>query len=225
MRRKRSVDADGPVKSRIPAGAAVIQPAITQALTRAFFEEWAERGYGALSLENVARRAGVGKAALYRRWRSKADMAGDTLSAVGVAITEVEDTGSLKGDILALLFSIRRVLRHPVVRRIVPDVHAEISRSSDLRAAVRPFQAARRQHVHLMVDRAIARGELAPPIDYEMVADLIAAPIYWRQVVTGGRADRRYVETLATVLFVSITAMRPSDRQGSGRTLVGKPQS
>lgn len=225
MRRKRSVDANSPVKSRIPAGAAVIQPAITQALTRAFFEEWAERGYGALSLENVARRAGVGKAALYRRWRSKADMAGDTLSAVGVAITEVEATGSLKGDILALLFSIRRVLRHPVVRRIVPDVHAEISRSSDLRAAVRPFQAARRQHVHLMIDRAMARGELAPPIDYEMVADLIAAPIYWRQVVTGGRADRRYVETLATVLFVSITAMRPSDRQGSGQTLVGKPQS
>lgn len=209
MRRKRSVDANGPVKSRIPAGAAVIQPAITQALTRAFFEEWAERGYGALSLENVARRAGVGKAALYRRWRSKADMAGDTLSAVGVAITEVEDTGSLKGDILALLFSIRRVLRHPVVRRIVPDVHAEISRSSDLRAAVRPFQAARRQHVHLMVDRAMARGELAPPIDYEMVADLIAAPIYWRQVVTGGRVDKHYVETLATVLFASIAAMRP----------------
>lgn len=209
MRRKRSVDANGLAKARIPAGAAVMQPAITQALTRAFFAEWAERGYAALSLENVARRAGVGKAAIYRRWRSKADMAGESLSAVGIAITEVADTGSLKGDILALLFSIRRVLRHPVVRRIVPDVHAEIARSPDLRAAIRPFQNARRQHVHLMVDRAIARGELASPVDYEMVADLIAAPIYWRQIVTGGRADRRYVETLATVLFASIAAMRP----------------
>lgn len=209
MRRKRSVDANGLAKARIPAGAAVMQPAITQALTRAFFAEWAERGYAALSLENVARRAGVGKAAIYRRWRSKADMAGESLSAVGIAITEVADTGSLKGDILALLFSIRRVLRHPVVRRILPDVHAEIARSPDLKAAIRPFQNARRQHVHLMVDRAIARGELASPVDYEMVADLIAAPIYWRQIVTGGRADRRYVETLATVLFASIAAMRP----------------
>ncbi len=209
MRRKRSVDANSPAKARIPAGAAVMQPAVTQALTRAFFAEWAERGYAALSLENVARRAGVGKAAIYRRWRSKADMAGVSLSAVGIAITEVADTGSLQSDILALLFSIRRVLRHPVVRRILPDVHAEIARSPDLRAAIRPFQTARRQHIHLMVDRAIARGELAPPVDYEMVADLIAAPIYWRQIVTGGRADRRYVETLATVLFTSITAMRP----------------
>lgn len=209
MRRKRSVDANGLAKARIPAGAAVMQPAITQALTRAFFAEWAERGYAALSLENVARRAGVGKAAIYRRWRSKADMAGESLSAVGIAITEVADTGSLKGDILALLFSIRRVLRHPVVRRIVPDVHAEIARSPDLRAAIRPFQTARRQHVHLMVDRAVARGELAPPVDHEMVADLIAAPIYWRQIVTGGRADRRYVEALATVLFASLAAMSP----------------
>ena len=209
MRRKRSVDANSPAKARIPAGAAVMQPAVTQALTRAFFAEWAERGYAALSLENVARRAGVGKAAIYRRWRSKADMAGVSLSAVGIAITEVADTGSLQSDILALLFSIRRVLRHPVVRRILPDVHAEIARSPDLRPAIRPFQTARRQHIHLMVDRAIARGELAPPVDYEMVADLIAAPIYWRQIVTGGRADRRYVETLATVLFTSITAMRP----------------
>lgn len=193
--------------SRTPAGAAVMQPAVTAALTRAFFEEWAARGYAALSLENVARRAGVGKAALYRRWRSKADMAGDCLAAVGITITGVADTGSLKGDIRALLFSIRRVLRHPVVRRILPDVHAEIARSSDLRAAVRPFQARRREQVRRVVDRAVARGELAPSVDYELAADLIGAPIYWRQIVTGGRAHRRYIETLASAITAAMEAM------------------
>ena len=196
----------GRVTARIPAGAAVMQPAVTAALTRALFEEWAERGYAALSLENVAKRAGVGKAALYRRWRSKGDMAGECLAAVGITITEVEDTGSLKGDIRALLFSIRRVLRHPLVRRILPDVHAEIARSPDLRAAVRPFQARRREQVRLVVDRAIARGELAPSVDHALAADLIGAPIYWRQIVTGARADSRYIETLATAVAAAMEA-------------------
>lgn len=221
MRRKRSVDVNEPVKARIPAGAAVKQPAVTAALTRALFEEWAEKGYAALSLENVARRAGVGKAALYRRWRSKADMAGECLAAVGLTITEVADTGSLRGDVRALLFALRRVLRHPLVRRILPDVHAEIARSPELEAAIRPFQAARRERVHLIVDRAIARGELALPADYEMVADLIAAPIYWRLIVTGGRIDRRYIETLADVLAGSIAGMG-LETPGKGRN-PGRP--
>lgn len=135
---------------------------------------------------------------------------GGCLAAVGITITEVADTGSLKGDIRALLFSIRRVLRHPVVRRILPDVHAEIARSPDLRAAVRPFQARRREQVRLVVDRAIARGELAPSVDYELAADLIGTPIYWRQIVTGGRADSRYIEALATAISAAIEALGPA---------------
>ncbi|RYZ59046.1 MAG: TetR/AcrR family transcriptional regulator, partial [Proteobacteria bacterium] len=71
MIRKRSdQDSTAPAR-RAPSGAAVMQPAVTDALTRELFGEWAERGYAAISLERVALRAGVGKAALYRRWPSK----------------------------------------------------------------------------------------------------------------------------------------------------------
>jgi AcrR family transcriptional regulator len=52
----------------VPYGAAVMRPSVTEALTKALFEEWARTGYGALSLETVAKRARVGKAALYGRW-------------------------------------------------------------------------------------------------------------------------------------------------------------
>ncbi|WP_439570025.1 TetR family transcriptional regulator [Roseovarius mucosus] len=64
MERNRSV-----VKSRRkPSGAAVQRADLTDALYRAFFEEWAERGFAAISLERVAARAGAGKAAIYRRF-------------------------------------------------------------------------------------------------------------------------------------------------------------
>jgi AcrR family transcriptional regulator len=56
---------------RTPTGAAVLQPEITKAITGAVFDELADQGYARLSMEAVAKRAGVGKSALYRRWPSK----------------------------------------------------------------------------------------------------------------------------------------------------------
>lgn len=209
MKRNRSLVDDGPKPRRLPTGAAVMQPAVTQALSRALFQEWAMTGYAGLRLERVAKRAGVGKAALYRRWPSKAAMASACLADVGITITEVPDTGSLEGDVRALLFSIRKVLRHPLVRRILPDLHAEIGRSPELRASIRPFQAARRERGNAVVERAIARGELDAATDRELVADLIGAPLYWRLTVTGGVADRNYVNLLATALTAAIKASAP----------------
>ena len=60
--------------ARTPTGAAVLQPEVTQAITDAVLHELAEQGYGRLSMEAVAKRAGVGKSALYRRWASKDEM-------------------------------------------------------------------------------------------------------------------------------------------------------
>ena len=60
MERKRSVKGDLPIRNI--GGAAVKRTEITDALNRAFFDEWARVGYGAISLERVAKLAGVGKA-------------------------------------------------------------------------------------------------------------------------------------------------------------------
>lgn len=202
MERKRS-----DVK-RSPSGAAVRQPAVTEALHRALFREWAAQGYRALSLERVAGRAGVGKAALYRRWPSKAAMVSDALRTVGLSITDASDTGSLEGDIRALLRSFRRVLRHPLARRILPDLHAERGRSDELDAVLAPFTAARRERGMALIDRAIARGELAADIDVELALDLLAAPIYWRMIVTRGAADVGYLDRAAHGLATALTAQR-----------------
>lgn len=118
--------------ARRPSGAAVIRADLTNALTRALFEDWAEHGYAAISLERVAARAGVGKAAIYRRWPSKRQFAADVIAQTGVGLAEFSDHGSLEADITSYLIMMRRVLRHPLVRRIVPDLVAERVRSNDL---------------------------------------------------------------------------------------------
>jgi len=192
--------------ARTPSGAAVMRGDVTGALTRVFFEEWARTGYAGLSLERVARTAGVGKAALYRRWPDKVSMASDLLSRVGLTMTDVEEHGSLEADLQAVLFAIRRVLRHAKVRRILTDLHGEIDRTPALETAIRPFQRARRERIDGLIDRAIKRRELSPLVDREMAADLIAAPLYWRLAVLGGRADRDYIRRLARITGAALRA-------------------
>lgn len=195
--------------ARVLSGAAVKRVDVTDALTRVFFEEWARAGYAGLSLERVARNAGVGKAALYRRWPDKVSMASDLLSRVGLTMTDAEEGGSLEADLQGVLFAIRRVLRHPKVRRILTDLHGEIERTPALEAAIRPFQRVRRERIDGLIDRAIKRGELSPLVDREMAADLIAAPLYWRLAVVGGRSDRDYIKRLARVTAAALRASEP----------------
>src|ERR1700758_1253837 len=88
--------------SRQPAGAAVLRPEKTKAIIAAFFTELADSGYQRLTMDRVAARAGVGKAALYRRWSSKQQMLIDLVDQLATAAVLPPDTGSLRGDLIAI---------------------------------------------------------------------------------------------------------------------------
>ena len=203
--RNRSVATEG--ASRLSV-AAVKRPQITDALARTFFEEWARVGYSALSLDAVARKAGVGKAALYRRWRSKPDMAADLVRQLSAQVVLVDpgDRGSLEADVLAALQLTRRILRHPLVRRILPDLYTALPREPALAAAMRPGEMVREKKVEALVDRAIARGELAAEIDRRAATDLLIGPLYWSLVVIGDRCDAARLKTLARMTAAAIVA-------------------
>ncbi len=194
-------------RRRVPSGAAGMQPAVTTALTRALFAEWARAGYGALSLEAVARRAGVGKAALYRRWTSKAATVADRLADIGLDLTAWPDTGSLAGDVNALLRDFRKLLRRPLVRRILPDLLGEVTRSREIAAGVERFRGARRAAAGAVLQRAVARGEVRRDADLEIAIDLLAAPIYWREIVIGGTTDDAYLARLTAAVLVAVRAL------------------
>lgn len=133
-------------------------------------------------------------------------MARDALEAFGLELTVTDDQGSLRADIRALLRSIRRALRHPPVRRIVPDVNAELARSAEFATLVQPFQHARRAHGDTLLRRAIARGELPETLDFELANDLLAAPLYWRMLVTPRKSDAAYLDRLAGAIVAALSA-------------------
>jgi AcrR family transcriptional regulator len=192
---------------RTPTGAAVLQPGITKAITEAVLDELAEQGYARVSMEAVAKRAGVGKSALYRRWPSKQDMVVAVLSDFSVAWVTIPDTGSLRGDLRETLDTLLGWLTHPRFSRILPDLVAETSRNPQLGEVVKAMVGApKRERGKVMFQRAIERGELPADTDLELVMDLFPAPIYWRLTVRAAEAEPDYLDKLTEMLLRAIGA-------------------
>jgi AcrR family transcriptional regulator len=195
---------------RRPSGAAVKSAALTDTLYRAFFEEWAQRGFAAISLERVAARAGAGKAAIYRRFSSHHEFAAAAVSSLGLKLAMPEDHESLEADVLAFLIRLRVVFRHPIIRRILPDLHAEAARSAPMRELNTQVAHARREQAQVILDRAIKRGELDAGVDRDLALDLLPAPLYWRMVVLGVTPTR---DQLASEAVAIVAALKGSARR------------
>ncbi|GAB4584113.1 TetR/AcrR family transcriptional regulator [Nocardia sp. IFM 10818] len=187
---------------RAPTGAAVLQPEVTRSITEAVLDELAEQGYARLSMEAVAKRAGVGKSALYRRWPAKQDMVIAVISEFSLDHAVVADTGSLREDLREALAGLVDWLTHPRFSRILPDLTAEAVRNPVLRAAVESAIGNPRRALGAeLLRRAVERGELAPDVDIELALDLLAAPLYWRLSVRGAALEPGYLDALTETLL------------------------
>jgi AcrR family transcriptional regulator len=134
----------------------------------------AECGLAAMSIEEVAARAGVGKTTVYRRWPSKGLLALDAFVTSFGAQQPLPDTGTLRGDLAAALQAwVHAVTRTPA-GRMLTGLIAEAQHDPELRGAWRDrvLEPLRVQH-RVMLDRAIARGEIASTVDREVVLDLL----------------------------------------------------
>ncbi|GAA3578981.1 TetR/AcrR family transcriptional regulator [Amycolatopsis ultiminotia] len=198
--------------ARAPAGAAVLQESVTEAIASAMFAELAETGYARMSMEAVARRAGVGKAAVYRRWRSKQAMLIDLVGAVVRAnLPEVADTGTLAGDVREYLEVTLEQARRPAVIRIVLDMIAETERNPSLSEALREeVGGPRRAAADALLSRAVGRGELPADIDHELAIDLLLAPLVFRLGFTSGQVDDGYLARLTSAVTAAVAAARPA---------------
>ncbi len=202
------------VPRRRTSGGPVLQSDVTAAIEQAFFEELAVVGYGRLSVDAVAKRAGVGKAAIYRRWKSKSELTMDLVSKVAVAAIDVPDTGVLWDDLRQYLHNGHAALAHPLARTIIPDLLAEATRNSELTSLLGDMiREPRRIKATQILDRAKERGEIPTDYDIEVTLDMIAGPLYWRQAVMQLPADDDYLDRLAdSIVTVARAGRRPGSR-------------
>jgi AcrR family transcriptional regulator len=166
---------------------------VREAVLEATIEAIADGGYAGLTIDGVARRAGVHKTTVYRRWETREALVLDALLARSASQVVVPDTGSLRGDLVALLRSIAANITSREGRALVVALLLEtrgIAGFEDLR---QQFWATRFELVTAVIEHAIARGELDPTTDADLFVELAIAPLYLRVLVTGEEIDDAFV--------------------------------
>jgi AcrR family transcriptional regulator len=196
---------------RQPAGAAVLRPEKTAAIITAFFAELGKNGYEGLTMDRVAERAGVGKAAVYRRWPSKQEMLVDLVGQYATRAVVPPDTGSLAGDLHAIADDAIAVLANPLIPSVIQSLLAEARRSSDLATVLTErFIRPRREAGAQMLRRAVQRGEIGPDSDLELAQDLFGGPLYLRGVILGEEFPPGYAQRLTDSVLRSLGVHRPT---------------
>jgi AcrR family transcriptional regulator len=189
-----------------PRGAAELRPGVTAAIADSALDELAEVGYGRLTMEAVARRAGVGKAALYRRWSSKQEMTIDIVSGTSVDLAEAPDCGTLYADVRAMLQAIIQWLEDPRTGRIMPDLIAEARRNPGLADALTDqIGIPRRARVAAIFDRALERGQVREDAERDVFLDVIAGIVYWHVVVRRIGATPAYLDLVAQLIVRTLS--------------------
>ena len=173
-------------RPRDPSRDGVIRAAILALL--------AEGGYGSLTMDAVAARAGVGKATIYRRWRTKEDLVVDTIAEVNRAQMPVPDTGSLEDDLRAMLRAVVDGINGPsgaatqALLSTIPHhpALAEAFREGPLGVWGQGFAQ--------IIDRAEQRGEIRPGLAGSTVAEAITAPLVQRWLVGALPVTEEYAD-------------------------------
>jgi AcrR family transcriptional regulator len=138
-----------------------------------------EHGFAGLSIEGIAARAGVAKTTIYRRWDSKAALVIDAFLRGGRDHLDPPDTGSVRGDLIEML----RAFLTMVQQRgdLVQALIAEQRRHPELAEAFRTTVLQQRQAaVREVLDRGVARGEIAADADLGLLTDVGAALMWYR---------------------------------------------
>lgn len=189
-------------------GGAALRQGVTDAITAATFEELAESGYARMSMDAVARRAGVGKAALYRRWDGKEAMVVDLIGqAIRANLPPIPNTGTLRTDLRALFGTYRSELTNRLVTRIGPGLLAAAAERGALGLALQDEIAKpRRAAVLTVLHAAIKRGELPGAVDVELAMDLLMAPLAFRLLIMQGPASNAYLDRLSRSIEAALRA-------------------
>jgi AcrR family transcriptional regulator len=185
------------------------KPTATQDILQATLAILAEKGFAALTIEAIARRANVGRPALYRRWPSKEAIVEEAFAEVFKLGVPIPDTGSLTGDLTYLVNGLTVFLQTQVGRIIISLIGEGLREPSWQRFSTR-FGQIRRERSRIVITRAIERGELPPDVDGDLLLDLMLSVQLLGHLVDGRTLEpARAQRMIDMVLNGTVNAISP----------------
>jgi AcrR family transcriptional regulator len=156
---------------------------VREAVLAAAAVELIEHGYAELSFARVAERAGVAPTTIHRRWGTRARLVADVFDANAVTAVPDPHRASLEEDLQAFAAAAAAGLAQPAVQSLLRGMFS--LPAEELARIQGEYWEARFGVAQAIVDRAIARGELADGADGWAVFEPLLAPIWMRRLITG----------------------------------------
>ena len=160
----------------------------------------AELGFGGLTIDGIAARAGVGKATIYRHWSSKAEVAVEAFRAF-IPPLDDPDTGSLAEDIRSVVHQMVDGLSSSPLAGILPSLVEAAERDPEVERLFKEFGSGRRAVFRSILTRAAQRGDLRDDLDHELAIDVLVGPIFTRRLVTRGPVTRRHADAVIDLVL------------------------
>ncbi|HEX4250874.1 MAG TPA: TetR/AcrR family transcriptional regulator [Pseudonocardia sp.] len=179
---------------------------VREAVLRAAGDALAEHGIARLDLADVARRAGVGKTTVYRRWGTLTGLVADLLAEMAEHSLPRTDAGSLLGDLTANARLVQRTLADPRQGALFKAVLTAATCDPDAAAALHHFYAVRVAEWAPCVDQAVRRGELPGETDADEVIRAVSAPLYYRLLTTDRPLDEAAADRAAEAAWAAARA-------------------
>ncbi len=180
-----------------------------EAILTAVIDLLVEVGFGGLTVDAVAQRAGVGKATIYRRWQGKEQLVLEALAQQRHTIP-VPDTGSLRGDLVVLYTAMGDPAAQEATVRLMPALAVEAAANPDLADRLRAFVSDRRAPARTVLARGRERGEVDPTVDVEQCIDLLTGPILYRLLFTGAEVTPAVIARSIDLVLRAIAPPTPS---------------
>jgi AcrR family transcriptional regulator len=187
-----------------------------EAILTAVLQLLKEKPLRDITIEAIARKAGVGKMTIYKWWPSKAYVALDAFRKVTTKIILIPDTGDVERDLAELLRS-NMSFYSSSTGRIFSQFLAESQSDPEFAALFRErFLKPRREAVGEFLDRAMKRGEIDHMLDREVLLDLIFGPMVFRLMAGHGPLNKTEADAMISTLVRGIGSRTPKTKRASG---------
>jgi AcrR family transcriptional regulator len=165
----------------------------------------ADGGYAGFRLDALAARSGVAKTTILRRWPSKAAVAAATVERLALQTIDVPESGTLRGDLHALLTSAETVFTDGP-GRFVPRLIRESGHHPEIANLLDTVIHTRRLAYRRVVNRAVARHELDPDVDQDLLIDLLVGPIWTRLLITRDPITKTLIDEIVDAIIRAFPA-------------------
>lgn len=182
-------------------------------IRRAALEQLGENGYGALTIESVAHRAGVARSTIYRHWPDKLALIADAFETFHEHMVPDVATGTARQRVESLVRHVAEIVVDSLFSACIPALIEGAERDPRVREFHQRYSSERRQSLVQVIGEGVRTGAFSASVNPELAAQVLLGVIFYRRLMSSAPFD----PGLTTELVDSVLGMREGDENRSSR--------